>query len=456
MKRWGIAIALVAVVALTVVGTVVLNSGISVQVATAQRGKIREYIDERGNTRVRRVYEISMPQSGRIEEIALEEGDRVETDQVVARIVAKDLDTAVDEAEAVVERLEAAIVENNDVAVEESLRIQATKFVESMAKTVEAAEKQKELSEKRATYAERQLGRAQQLHDSNAQARAIAEEELENTELHYWEGQLGFRQDSLTFEAMKSIQAATALLPKMVSDYIARKQLSQAVLEKQKAEAQARLRQMAIQRERGTMRSPIDGVVLERLIDDEQYLPAGTKLITLGQLKTLEVETDVLSQDVVRVGEGDMAEVYGPAVGGGLGEGVLGTVEKVYPAGFMKVSSLGVEQQRVKVIVRFSPEVIQRLRDMGVGVEYRVRIRIFTREKSNALLVPRSALFRGPDGGWQVFAAKSRRARLRGVTVGLLNDSQAEIIDGLKRHEQVILAPETSLVNGSRIKPVEP
>lgn len=456
MKRWAILIILAAVVILIATGFRLFSSGVSVQVASAKRGRIQEYIDERGKTRVERVYEISMPQSGRIQEIALEEGDQVESGQVVARIVSEDLETAVDEAEAVVERLEAAIVENNDVSVEESLKIQARKFVESMAKTVEAAEKQKELSGKRANYAESRLGRAQQLHDADSEMSAIADDELEKTELDYWEGQLGFRQDALIFEAMNSIQAATALLPKMVSDYIAHKQLTQAVLEKQKAEARARLRQIVIQRDRGTMRSPIDGIVLNRFIEDEQYLSAGTKLISLGKLHTLEVEADVLSQDVVRVNEGDVVEVYGPAVGGGLGHGVQGTVEKIYPAGFMKVSSLGVEQQRVKVIVRFAPDVIERLRKLGIGVDYRVRVRIFTKEKSDALRVPRSALFRGPDGGWQVFVAARSQARLRDVTVGLLNDAHTEIVSGLKRGENVILAPETSLVDGSRIEPVAP
>ncbi|MFW6170502.1 MAG: hypothetical protein ACODAD_08430 [Planctomycetota bacterium] len=80
------------------------------------------------------------------------------------------------------------------------------------------------------------------------------------------------------------------------------------------------------------------------------------------------------------------------------------------------------------------------------------RVRIFTRGKSNALLAPRSSLFRGPDGGWKIFVSESKHARLRGIIVGLLIDSQAEIIDGWNQKEQVILAPETSLVNGARIK----
>ena len=226
------------------------------------------------------------------------------------------------------------------------------------------------------------------------------------------------------------------------------------MLEKQRAEAQARLRQILTQRERGTMRSPVDGVVLQRLVENEQHLSAGTELLTIGQLDQLEVETDVLSQDVVRVQNGDPVEVYGPAVGASVGEGVLGTVYQIYPAGFTKISSLGVEQQRVKVIVRFASQVVQQLRQLEVGVDYRVRVRIFTDQQPQALVVPRAALFRGPDGTWQLFAVAGNKAQLQSVEVGLMNDAAAEITSGLEAGQQVILAPDTNLTHGRRIKPI--
>ena len=238
MKRWWIVacLALVAVVA----GIVffVLNSGVQVQLATVKRGEIREYIDERGETRVPRVYRITMPQTGRIQEISLKEGCSVSQGEVVAQIISEDLENAVAEARAVVERLDASIIENDDVSVEKSLGLQATEFVESMSKTVEAAQAQMESSSKRADYAETNFGRIRQLRESGARS----EDDLDRATLEYWEGQLGFRQDTLTVEALKAIRAATALLPQMVSDYISRKGLGRAVLEKQKSEAQARLR----------------------------------------------------------------------------------------------------------------------------------------------------------------------------------------------------------------------
>ncbi|MHB8862917.1 MAG: efflux RND transporter periplasmic adaptor subunit [Pirellulaceae bacterium] len=450
MKRGGI-VMILAVLAVVLVTTLALfTPGRPVQVAEVRRGEIHEYIDERGTTRLPRVYRVTMPQAGRIEEVLLREGSRLKQGEIVARIISEDLENEVAEAQAVVERLDAAITENDDVAVETSLAIQAREFVESMNNTVLAAEAQKEASAKRSDFAETNLGRIRELRRSNAST----QDELDRATLAYWEGQLGYRENTLTVEAMKSIRAATALLPQMVSDYISHKGLTRAVLEKQKAEAQARLRQVMTQRDRGTMRSPVEGVILQRLVENEQFLPAGTELVTIGQLTHLEVETDILSQDVVRIRQGNVVEVYGPAVGAGVGDGVPGTVHQIFPAGFTKISSLGVEQQRVKVIVRFAPDVGEKLRQLDVGVDYSVRVRIFTDRKAQALTVPRAALFRGPDGSWQLFAVTGKRAVLQTVTVGLINDAAAEIVAGLEEGQQVILAPDTNLTHGMRVNPI--
>ncbi len=103
----------------------------------------------------------------------------------------------------------------------------------------------------------------------------------------------------------------------------------------------------------------------------------------------LEVEADVLSLDVVAAKVGDRAEIYGPAIGKPPAQAV---VSRIYPAGFTKVSSLGVEQQRVKVILRFKQTDLQRLlKDRRLGVGYRVRVRIFTADKTQS---PADSTFR--------------------------------------------------------------
>lgn len=447
MKRW-LTISLIAIILVAIVAIAVgFRSGTPVQTARADRAKISEFVDERGKTRLPRVYRVKMPQAGWIQEINLPEGTPVKKDQIVAQISAEDLNTAVAEAQAVVERLDAAIAENDDVAVEASVVIQAKEFVTSMNNTVDAGKARMESSLKRSQFAETNLGRVRQLLQSGART----DDEFDRATLAYWEGQLGYQQDMLVWEALKSIKAATALLPKMVRDYIAHKRLTRAILEKQKAEAEARLRRISIERERSVMRSPIDGIVLKRLVQNAQQLAPSVELLQIGSLDQLQVEADILSQDVGRISVGNQVTVYGPAVAASLDDGVDGIVQQIYPAGFTKLSSLGVEQQRVKIIIEFPPASLQRLKACQIGVDFRVRVRVFTKRKPNALVVPRAALFRSPNGDWQLFAVRNDRAVLQTVDVGLLNDMKAEIVKGLEQGQLVVLAPDSKLQDGTRV-----
>ena len=424
---------------------------VPVEAVPVRQGAIREFVDEQAKTRLPNEYEVTMPYAARIREIELAEGAPVEQGQVVAQIVASDVENEVAEARAAVQRLEASIAENNDKSVEQGAYKQALQFVSSMASTVAAAEERKKSGRKALEVAEANLGRVRRLFEAD---RANTQEQLDQAELRDVEAQVGYRTDVLVAESIKAIEAATMLMPQMVADYMSRKDLTAEVLEKQKAEAEARLRQAEVRQERSTMRSPVNGVVLARLETDEQFVQAGTTLLRIGDLSQLEVEADILSQDVVRVQVGDEVEIYGPSVGGSIGSGVKGKVARIYPAGFMKLSSLGVEQQRVKVIIRFEEGVLPPLLERGLGVDYRVRARVFTATNPDATVVPRSAIFRGPDGGWQLYTATDGVARLRKVEVGLMNDELVEITGGVTGEDSVILAPENSLSDGAKVRAI--
>jgi HlyD family secretion protein len=108
-------------------------------------------------------------------------------------------------------------------------------------------------------------------------------------------------------------------------------------------------------------------------------------------------------------------------------------------------------------VLGFDQEELKSLRDTrDLGVGYRVRVRIYTDERSRALVIPRSALFRGPAGDWHVFVVRDGQARLVSVEVGLLNDEAVEIRAGLTENEPVVLAPETNLVDGTRVAAIKP
>ncbi|MEO8496172.1 MAG: HlyD family efflux transporter periplasmic adaptor subunit [Planctomycetota bacterium] len=427
-----------------------LSSGLPVQTAKVTRGPIREFVDERGKTRLPEEHLITMPFAGRVEAIALVEGTTVAAGQVVARISPTDIDEEVAEARAAVDRLEASLVENDDSTIEQSTREQAELFVESMVSTVAAAEARKLAGKTRLDYREIFLGRIRKLAETGVET----QDDLDKAELAYVESQIDYRTDVLTAEALKAMQAATNLLPRIVTEQISKKSLSAAVLRQQKQEAEARLRQALTRKERSEMKSPVDGVILKRHITNEQYLAAGTALLGIGQVGQLEIEADVLSEDVVKIRPGDAVDAFGAAIGATAGHGVAGVVDRIYPSGFMKVSSLGVEQQRVTIIIRFAAGVLSKLRaEREIGVDYRVRVRVFTDEQADTLLVPRSAIFRSADNGWEVFVVRGGCAEKQAVKVGLMNDEAVEIKSGLSEGDSVILAPESNLEAGSRVAP---
>lgn len=422
--------------------------GVPVRTAPVVRGPIREFVDELGKTRLPEEHLITMPYAARIEPITLREGEPIEAGAIVARISRSDLAHELAEARAAYERFDASLAENRFVAVELGAKKQADQFVTSMEATVAAAEARKIAGQKKVDYSETFLARMRRL----AQTRAQSEIDLDRAELEYVQSQVDFRQDVLVAESLKAMQAATQLMPQMVLDYIARKGLTGEVLERQKSEAAARLKQAELRQERGELKSPVTGVILQRPIRDEQYVAAGTLLAKIGRLEDLEVEADLLTQDVGPVRSGGRAEIYGPAVGRIAGQGFRGEVVRVYPAGFTKVSSLGVEEQRVKVVVRFDPSDLAELRSQRqIGVDFRVRVRLFVESKEQTLVVPRSAVFRSAGGQWQTFVVRDGRAVLQTIEIGLVNDESAEITAGVDEGEPVVLAPEHSLTSGVRV-----
>jgi HlyD family secretion protein len=189
--------------------------------------------------------------------------------------------------------------------------------------------------------------------------------------------------------------------------------------------------------------SKVEGQVLRVFQESETVVQPGARLLEIGNPIDLEAEIDVLSVDAVKVRPG--ARVVLEHWGGG--EPLAGQVRVVEPSAFTKVSALGVEEQRVNVIVDFvdPPE-----RRPGLGDAYRVEARIVVWESSDVLTVPAGALFRrGSD--WAVFAVGGGRAEERVVRISHRTDTAAEVLDGLAEGEQVVLYPGDRVRSGVRV-----
>jgi HlyD family secretion protein len=193
------------------------------------------------------------------------------------------------------------------------------------------------------------------------------------------------------------------------------------------------------------VRAPVAGQVLKIPRKSEGPVALGQALLEIGDPSGLEVEVDVLSADAVRVAPGTRVvfERWG-------GDGpLLGVVHRVEPAGFTKVSALGVEEQRVWVIVRFSSPAAQWQR---LGDGYRVEASFILWEGKDVLQIPASALFR-EGSGWAAFVVDQGRAVRRRVVVGQRSGLAAQVVSGIREGEQVIVHPDDRLAEGVRVRP---
>lgn len=192
-----------------------------------------------------------------------------------------------------------------------------------------------------------------------------------------------------------------------------------------------------------TVRAPVAGRVLKITHKSEGPVGAGEALIDIGDPRALEVEVDLLSADAVRVHPG--TAVLFQRWGGD--DALRGEVKRVEPAGFTKVSALGVEEQRVWTIVGFTspPAVWQKL-----GDGYRVEASFIVWEGRDVLQVPASALFRD-DGRWMAYVVASGRAHRREIRPGVSDGLQTQVLAGVAAGERVIAHPDERVSDGVRV-----
>ncbi|MEW6110048.1 MAG: efflux RND transporter periplasmic adaptor subunit [Nitrospirota bacterium] len=371
-----------------------LPKPVPVEVAMALRGPLRVAIDEEGKTRVKDRYVISAPVAGYMRRIRLDVGDTIKKGQVVAEL----------------EPLRSAVLDPRSRAESEAAVSAANAALNSALENARAASAE-------AGYAMQKLKRVKELYDSEY----ISKDFLDKTDSD------AKRTEANRLSAEAAVKLARAELEK------ARAALGYSAAEG--IENQGRV---------VAVRTPVDGRVLKLHHESEGAVNAGEPLIDIGNPEELEVKVEVLSADAVNIKKG--TPVFFERWGGD--SPLAGSVRIVEPTAFTKVSSLGVEEQRVLVIADITslPESWQRL-----GDGYRVEASFVIWERKDVLQVPASALFRKGDG-WAVFVMENKRAHIRRVEAGRRNGLTAEIISGLSEGEIVIAHPDDSIRDGIRVR----
>ncbi len=196
-----------------------------------------------------------------------------------------------------------------------------------------------------------------------------------------------------------------------------------------------------------SVRAPASGQVFSVINESEGVIAEGTPLVTVGNPDTIEVVVDLLSREAVRVKPGNRVAITqwgGP-------DPLIGYVERIEPFGRLRISALGIEEQRVNVIIHFDEGSASQGARLGHGYQIDATIELWRDE--DTLRVPIGSLFRGPDGEWQVFVVENGRARLATVELGQINDEHAQLLSGLDEDATVIINPGGMIEDGTRVAP---
>lgn len=439
-KRWLVIVLAVVLIAAYATWSATRPEA-ELEVFHARIQTLRAYVEEQAVTELPHDHLIAMPIAGWLQRIDLREGDAVTQDQVIARLETEDLTDRVRQAEQRIAVLEISARKTEDHRLENNALVETEATVKAFEETVQAAEAKLDAAQAVLDFAKSEVERLKKI----AEADAAAERELREAETGWRKARADFQSDRLELAALKTLQAVSYIGPKFIRDYIDRKSFELDQTRQQLEEARTELAIEKRNLARAEIRCPVDGVVLERHQTRRQYLAAGTPLLTVGRLDDLDVIAEVLTQRASRIDPGDPVEIYGEAIPDGP---LAGKVLRVYPAGFKKISSLGVEQQRVKVAIGLDQ------RPERLGVNFRVQVRIYYEQAENALTLPRTALFRGDDGGWQVMLVRDGVTRLQPVKIGLTNDEDAQIAEGLTAEDVVVARPSREISPGMRVETV--
>ncbi len=366
---------------------------VSVDIEEVSIGEMNVYVEGEGHTRVKDVYKISAPVSGRVLRIDAESGDPVIAGKTIL-----------------------AIIEPADPS-----------FLDTRSRAeAEAA--------------------AQAAEDAQAQAGALLEQT--RAQLKFAKGELD-RARTLAAEGTVSKRA----LEKAELDWATH------VAEVKRAEATYKVRSHELQTASARLiapssshssngdccieiKSPINGTVLQVLHKSEGVLAVGTPLLEVGNPGDLEVVVDLLTTDAVRLKEGAVVKIEnwgGPVL--------AGTVKRIAPYGYAKISVLGIEEQRINLVIDF--EAGQNIPpELGHG--FRVETSILEWQGSDITMVPISAIFRN-RGEWSVYLDDDGRAVLKNIKLGHINKYVAEVISGLNSGDRVIAHPGNKIKDGIRV-----
>lgn len=394
LSRRKVVIGAVVLVVVVLIGLSLQPQPVGIDAAKIERGDLLVTIDDEGQTRLKDVYIVSAPVAGRVRRIDIEPGDTVTAGDTIL-----------------------ALFEPSDpTMLDVRSRSEAEAFVKAADAAVGLAEAEQARAQAELDFASAELRRAEPL----AERGTISQATLDQRQLSVRTARAGLAQATANLRKIRAdLESARATLITAQDGGISDGDLI-------------------------PVRAPISGRVLRVLQESEGVLAAGTPLMELGNPAELEIVVDLLSTDAVKIKPGDRVIVDD----WGGDQPLEGRVRLVEPFGFTKISALGIEEQRVNVVIDFiSPQ--SDWQSLGHG--YRVETRVVVQDQRDVLKVPISALFRSGES-WAVFIDDDGTARLREISLGQRNTLEAEVADGLAEGDDVVLHPSDAVVEGIEVQ----
>jgi len=369
---------------------------VAVDLATVDRGRLEVTIDEEGETQVKEIYRISAPITGKLERVDIEVGDRVLTGQRIARV--RPVDPPIRDMRS---------------------RLEMSASSKAAGAAVALAEAQVRRAGSDLKFARSDLARAQILAGKgviSGRAREEAELNLSVKQAEVGKAEAGLELRRREFESARM------------------RELEPNQMQLQGAEDQCCV----------AITAPSSGVVLKVLTESEQVVQAGTTLLETGDPHDLEIVVDLLSSDAVGISAGTLARIEDWG-----GDGFLDAkVRRIDPAAFTKVSALGIEEQRVNVVLDFiSPP--QKWRELGHA--YKVTVRIIRSDQDDVLRIPLGALFRR-DQDWTIYTIRDGWTKLTPVKLGKFSLTHAEAVEGVTQGDKVVMFPSDKVSDDIAIK----
>lgn len=403
-RRWligGLAVAAVA----AVLWAAYRPRPLVVETATVAEGRFEQVIEEDGRLRLQQRYTVTAPSAAQLQRPSLKVGDTVQAGDVVAVLAPS--------APAMIDTRTRSVLQERVGSADAALAAAAAN-----ARRLQAALAQAGLEAERAEQLARDNFIAPSARDQARLAREAAQQAL----------RAGQAQQAAADHALGEARAALQM-------------------------AQPSSSKAASGRAQGlwSLTSPVTGRVLKLHKESAEPVAAGTPLLDIGDTAALEAVVDVLSGDALRIAPGAPVQL----ATGRSQPPLAGTVARIEPQAFTKVSALGIEEQRVNVVVALAAPTEKLDKLQGLGDGFRVDARITLSAHDGALLVPSAALVRHGDG-WRVFVVEGGQARARAITFKDRHADSAWVRDGLKAGETVILYPGNTMTDGQRVAAREP